>query len=130
MAKTMKHPEYDLQVWICKYLRLKYPKVYFMSDTIANIKLTMSQAGRNKAIQCDGFKCPDIIIFEPRKGYHGLFIELKVKSPYLNTGKLSTVKHTQEQGKTINRLNYMGYKALFSWDYDQTIQIIDEYLND
>lgn len=129
-TKYKKQPEFELQCRVAKYLRLKYPKVYFMSDTIASVRLDYGQAGRNKSIQCDKFKCPDLIIFEPRKGYHGLFIELKIKSPYLKTGELSTNEHIQGQAQTINRLNYMGYKALFAWDFDEITKIIDEYLND
>ena len=47
----MKHPEYDLQKTVCQYLEMQYPKVLFLSDTIASVKLTKQQAVRNKAIQ-------------------------------------------------------------------------------
>ena len=53
----MNHKEYNLQKQVCRYLNLKHPKVLYMSDTIANLKLTKQQAGRNKAIQKDGFHC-------------------------------------------------------------------------
>lgn len=128
--KHKEQPEFKLQRRVVSYIKFKYPNTYFMSDTIASVKLRLEQAARNKSIQCPNFKCPDLIIFEPRKGYSGLFIELKVASPYLKNGEPSSNKHIQAQANTINRLNYMGYKAVFSWDYDQTIQIIDEYLND
>ena len=78
----MKHPEYELQKQVCVYLELQYKSAVFLSDTVANCKLTAMQATRNKAIQKQGFKTPDLIILEPRGDYHGLLIELKVKSPF------------------------------------------------
>ena len=47
----MKHLEFDLQKSICRYLSYQYPDVEYMSDTIANLKLTSQQASRNKSIQ-------------------------------------------------------------------------------
>jgi hypothetical protein len=125
----MKHPEYELQKSVCKYLNLKYPNVLYMSDTIAHAKLTMMQALRNKAIQKDGFKCPDLLIFYPNGTYCGLFIELKVKSPYKLNGELKKDPHLQGQQATINTLNLIGYKALFCTGIDEAIKTIDEYFN-
>jgi len=125
----MKHLEYELQKSVCKYLNLKYPNVLYMSDTIANVKLNMMQALRNKAIQKDGFKCPDLLIFYPNGTYCGLFIELKVKSPYKLNGELKKDPHLQGQQSTINTLNLIGYKALFCTGIDEAIKTIDEYFN-
>lgn len=99
-----------------------------MTDTIASTKLTQAQAIRNKQVQKKGFKCPDLIIFEPRKGYNGLFIELKVKSPYKKDGTLYANEHLEGQEKTMTQLESKGYKCFFSWSYDMTIKIIDDYL--
>ena len=92
-----KQPEFDLQKQVCRYLNLQYKEVLFLSDTIASVKLTEPQAKRNSQIQKRGFKTPDLIIFEARKGFHGLFIELKVKSPYKKDGKIFTNEHLQGQ---------------------------------
>ena len=51
-----KQPEFELQCQICRYLRLQYPKVIFLSDTVASVKLTMGQATRNKQLQKSSFK--------------------------------------------------------------------------
>jgi len=99
-----------------------------MSDTVANLKLTMGQALRNKSIQKDQFKTPDLIIFYPTKNHHGLFIELKAKSPFKKNGELYKNDHLEGQQKTINDLNKLGYYATFSTGYDQTIEIINNYL--
>lgn len=125
----MKHPEYNLQVYVCRYLDLQYPKALYLSDTIANVKLTPPQAARNKKIQKKGFKCPDLIILEPRKGYNGLFIELKVKSPYKLNGELRKDDHLEGQQRTINDLNNKGYYATFATGFDEAVSIIDKYMN-
>lgn len=125
----MKHLEFILQKAVCRYLSYQYD-VEYMSDTIANLKLTAQQASRNKAIQKNGFKCPDLIILEPRNGYHGLFIELKLETPFKKDGSIKASKddHLKGQLETIEKLNAKGYLACFSWGFDMTKEIIDNYL--
>ena len=124
-----RQPEYDLQANVCHWLDLQFPTALYMSDTVASLKLTKRQAVRNKAIQKDGFKTPDLLIFEPRGKYKGLFIELKVKSPYKLNGELLKNKHLEGQQKTINDLIKRGYYATFSTGFDETIEIIKKYMN-
>jgi hypothetical protein len=123
-----RQPEYHLQVAVCNWLDLQFPQLLYMSDTVAALKLTMGQAMRNKKIQKDGFKTPDLIIFEPRGKYHGLFIELKVKSPFKKNGELLKSEHLEGQQKTINDLIERGYYATFSTGFDETIGIIKKYM--
>lgn len=127
---SKKQPEFELQASICRYLSYQYSEILFLSDTIASLKLTPAQANRNKKIQKFGFSCPDLLILEPRNGYIGLFIELKVESPFKKNGeiKASTNDHLKNQLEAINKLNKKNYKALFSWGFDMTKQIIDDYL--
>ena len=127
----MKHEEYELQKSVARYLSYQYPDVDFLSDTIASVKLTERQAGRNKLVQKNGFKCPDVLILEPRKGYCGLFIELKTETPFKKDGtiKASQKDHLKLQHECLQKLSLKGYKAEFSWSFDMTKQIIDEYLN-
>lgn len=124
----MKHLEYDLQKRVCAYIEWKYPNVLFLSDTIANIRLTAPQQTRNKAIQKKGFKCPDLLILQPNEQYKGLFIELKQNSPFKRDGLLKSNEHLQGQQLSIDRLNELGYYACFAWSFDMTKQIIDDYL--
>ena len=121
--------EYQLQRQICAYLRHQYPDVLFLSDTVASVQLTMPQAVRNKAIQKEGFKCPDLIILHPASGFHGLFLELKKENPYLKSGKLTANKHIQEQAASLERLRSLGYYADFAWTFDQATGIIDTYFS-
>ncbi|WP_294267666.1 hypothetical protein [uncultured Chryseobacterium sp.] len=99
-----------------------------MSDTVASLKLTKNQATRNAQIQKPGFKTPDVIIFAPRGKFHGLFIELKVESPYLINGNLSKNKHIQAQAATIEELRKLGYHASFQWEWEKIIKLITWYL--
>ena len=125
-----KQPEFELQVAICRYLSYQYPEILFLSDTIASLKLTPAQANRNKKIQKFGFSCPDLLILEPKNGYSGLFIELKVESPYKKNEEIKASKddHLKNQLEAINKLNEKGFKAVFSWGFDMTKEIIDTYL--
>jgi hypothetical protein len=126
----MKHEEYELQKSVARYLSYQYPEIYFFSDTIASVKLTERQAGRNKLIQKNNFKMPDLIIFEPRNNFCGLFIELKIQTPFKKDGtiKASSKDHLKLQHECLLKLSSKGYKAEFSWNFDMTKQIIDEYL--
>jgi hypothetical protein len=126
----MKHHEYELQVAISWYLTCQYNDVLFLSDTIANLKLTKMQAIRNKKIQKVGFKTPDLLILEPRNGYSGLFIELKIDTPFKKDGtiKASTNNHLKGQFESIELLKKKGYKACFAVGFDETKEIIDDYL--
>jgi hypothetical protein len=127
----MKHqPEFILQCQVCEYLRVQYPKVLFLTDTIAAVHLTDPQKQRNKKVQKPEFKCPDLLILQPNNMYCGLFIELKVKTPYKLNGEIKASKddHLKLQAETIGRLNDLGYKAFFAWSFDHAKQIIDNYM--
>lgn len=128
-GRKRQHPEYELQKQICRYLDLQYSKTLYLSDTIANVKLRIPQQVRNKKIQKAEFKCPDLLILEPRGGYHGLMIELKVKSPFKKNGELYKDKHLEGQASTIQNLCDKKYMSGFSWGFEMTKNIIDDYMS-
>jgi len=127
----MKHREYELQKSLCYYLESQYKDVLFVSDTIGNIKLTMGQAVRNKAIQKQGFKTPDLLILEPNSRYSGLFIEIKNTFDDVFTKREKKLKndHVKAQYESILRLREKGYFACFGIGLDDCIEIIDNYMN-
>jgi len=124
----MKHQEYILQKAVCRFLELQYPNVLFLSDTIGNVKLTESQASRNKSIQKKDFKCPDLLILEPNKFYKGLFIELKIKSPYKLNGELFKNEHLEAQKLSMEQLTDKGYLCFFKWEFDDIKELINWYM--
>lgn len=62
---------------------------------------------------------PDILIYEPRKGFVGFAIELKVGS--------NTV--SEEQKFWLESLQKRGWKTLASWSLDEVISEIENYLS-
>ena len=124
-----KQPEFELQKAVCRWLSFQFPKVLYLSDTVASVKLTIPQQNRNKLVQKNDFSCPDLLILEPNKDFKGLFIELKVKSPFKKDGvTLLKSEHLENQQKTINELKAKGYYACFSWSLEMTLQIISRYM--
>ena len=61
---------------------------------------------------------PDLFIPQPRKGYHGMFIELK---------RDIKCKATEHQQKWIAYLNKQGYYAVVCYGADDAIRKIGEY---
>lgn len=127
-SRRKKQPEFEIQKAICDYLEMQYPKVLFLSDTIASIKLTIPQQVRNKSIQKEGFKCPDLLILEPRGKYAGLFIEIKVVTPYKKNGELKKSDHLEGQDKSLKYLAKKGYYTGFAWGFDGVKDVIDNYM--
>lgn len=121
--------EHQVQLKLCEYLRLQYPRVIFASDFGAGVKLNKFQAAMQKMFKSSrGY--PDIFIAEPVGEYHGLFIELKRDGArvWLQNGKLSTEKHIQEQAAMLNELNLKNYWALFAVGFDHAKGVVDWYL--
>lgn len=120
--------ENDLHIAICKYLQHQYPKILFTSES-SGLRVTISQARKLKSMRsCSGL--PDIMIFEPRKNYHGLFLEVKREGTriYKKNGELTADKHIREQEEILHQLKAKGYFAEFVVGFDEAKAIIDYYL--
>jgi len=118
--------EKTLHKAVCDYLKLK--KVIFNTD-MSGIKLTIGQATQAKQLRShNGF--PDIMVFEPRGKWHGLFIELKKEGirVYKKNGELSVDKHVRDQAHLHSLLRTNGYFADFAIGFDNAKRIIDNYL--
>lgn len=132
MAKSQ--PEFILQKMIAQYLRTAYPHVKFVSVNIG--KLSMPQAVRNKAIQCDGFACPDMLVFDKRTG-HKIALELKAASPYTKDGSFKRDRktprgtyHIDEQNEACLYLQGCGFMTAFVWEFNQARALIDGHLRE
>tara|TARA_Y100001938_G_C8091812_1_gene435501 strand:- start:3397 stop:3735 length:339 start_codon:yes stop_codon:yes gene_type:complete len=109
--------EYQLQKAVCEYLDLK--NVLFCGSMGGQYQVFISQRIKAKNT---GYKrgFPDLFIYEPRKGYHGLAIELKV----------GYNKPTPEQINWIDKLKKRGYRAEICTGIDETIKILNDYFNE
>ena len=106
--------EYQYQCAVKKYLDLK--KVLYTASaggmrTSIGTAVKMKKAGYKKGT-------PDIMIFEPRGRYHGLFIEMKTEK--------GTVK--PEQKVFLTELITRDYMAVICRNPAEAITIIDKYL--
>ena len=131
MLKTPKRkqqPEFEFQKTLAQFLCVQYPKILFLSDMRGFLSLTFPQANRSKSVQKPEFACPDLICFAPRRGYHGLFLELKAETVWKKDGTLKSDPHLKAQAKTILDLQSIGYFVEFVWDFDDARKIIDWYL--
>ena len=122
-----KQSEKDLQKMVCEYLKTAYPNVIFNSD-MAGIRLTWGQAKEAKNLRShNGF--PDLAIYEYRKGYNGLFLELKAEGQKITKKDGSFVsEHVKEQNYIIEQLKKRGYYATFAIGFAAARNFIDWYL--
>ena len=123
----LKQSEKDLHSQICEYIKIKYPNVLFNSD-MAGVKLTIGQATHAKTLRShNGF--PDLVIYEPKKNYSGLFLELKAEGTKIHKKDGTFVsEHLREQDYVMQKLREKGFYAQFSVGFDATRNIIDWYL--
>mgnify|MGYP003676508377 CR=1 FL=1 len=117
-SKLIFHPvsEDRLQSEVVKYIQLQYPKARFCAS-LGGIYTGPRQAAKAKRT---GYKrgFPDLQITEARKGFHGLFIEIKT---YKGTA-------TQVQKEWIKDLQERGYKAEICKGLPEILDLIDSYL--
>lgn len=117
----MKHHEFNTQTKIFRWSRLmtrKYPELALLNPSLSGVPLNKGAAYKAKqAGMVKGY--PDMFLPAPKGKYSGLFIELKENK---NTA-------TFEQKWWIEQLRNQGYKAEVTKGFDQTINLIEEYLN-
>lgn len=61
---------------------------------------------------------PDLFLMIPKAGWHGMFIEMKIKG-----GKV-----TDNQKQFMGMATLMGYQAVVCWSFDEAKQAITNYL--
>lgn len=122
--------EEGVQAAVAQYLRVCYPDAIFNSD-LSGIRLTMNQAVKCKLLRSSK-SFPDMIIYEPRRGYHGLFLELKKLGEKVRKkdGTLVADIHIREQAEMIENLKKRGYYATFAVGFVEAKDIIDWYFGE
>jgi len=121
--------ESQLHLAVCDYIRLQYPHALFNSD-MSGIKLTMGQAIKAKKLRSSkGF--PDLVIYESRRGYSALFVELKKEGEklYKKDGFTPRTPHLLEQWNMLQDLEERWFSAQFAVGFDEAKTIIDYYFN-
>jgi len=102
---------------VVAYLRARYPEALYTISPSGN-KLSRTEAERFKAM---GYTAgtPDLMLFEPRKGFHGLFIEMKARSG---------ARVSEAQEAFITRLRERGYAVAVAFGADEAKKTIDAYM--
>jgi len=111
----VRHEEDQIQQAVVRYVRTKYIWIPF---TCAPATSTSAREGakKKKMGYCKGW--PDLFFAISRKGYHGLFIELKTKK-----GRLS-----KDQRLILSYLADQGYQVLVCDSFGQACDEIDQYV--
>lgn len=123
--------EDQVQLAVCNYLRTNYPDVIFHNDFGSGLKMTIGQAKKQKFLNNPWRAYPDLFVSEPRRSYHGLYIELKRPGTRLKkkTGEWAS-EHIEEQAAMLSSLRERGYRAEFAVGYDEAIEILHDYLGE
>lgn len=110
---------------IATYIKAQYPKAVFTSES-SGVRVSIGVAKMLKG-QRSVHKLPDLIVLEPKGGYHGLVIELKEETPYKRDGSLKKGRGI-DQAATLRLLQDKNYYACFGVGFEQTKNIIDSYM--
>jgi hypothetical protein len=111
--------ESNQQEIVIKYIKIAYSEVLYCASaggvwTSRTQGIKMKRTGYVK-----GF--PDLFIYEPRKGFHGLAIEMKKEK-----GGVASPEQKQWQEQLRNR----GYSSYICKGSEEAIKVIDEYFKE
>ncbi len=88
-----------------------YPELELLNGSLNGVRLTIGQATKaKKAGMKRGY--PDIFLPVQRKGYAGMYVELKVKGGYLRPEQKAWLKRLKDEGYYCT----ICYSALEAWD--------------
>ena len=135
----MRNREQVIQIELCRYVSLKYPKVLFSSD-MSGVRLSKKQAVQaSKMRKRRGF--PDFMIYEPIRArdnhdnmiydFVGLAIEIKSESAtvFKKDGSIRKDNHLEEQARWLQDLRERGWCAKFCVGLDEAMKTVDTYLS-
>jgi hypothetical protein len=121
--------EADAHLQVIQWLKLKWPKVLFHTDSAGEL-VFHSQRQRHAKLNHQGIAFPDLQILAAHGGWFGLFVEMKRDGENLYTAVgIFKNEHLIRQNETIKLLNQRNYKAVFAKGFDEIIRVIDEYLS-
>ncbi|MCP1384865.1 VRR-NUC domain-containing protein [Runella salmonicolor] len=108
-------PEQTLQIQVCQYIEIKYPRAVIYHSPNEGKRSAFEQYLLRKMRVLSGF--PDLVILDYKLI---LFIELKV---------LKSGKKQPNQIWWIDILNRFGFPAYFCFGFDEAIRVIDKHLS-
>lgn len=114
----MKHPEQIAQMAVVLWLRRYHPEILFTSPAAAGERLSLQKAIRVKRM---GYLSgtSDLLIFEPRQGFHGFALEMK-------RAKGGTT--SPEQKAFLKAMQERGYKTAVCHGAQEAVDAITEYM--
>jgi len=114
----MKDDEHKHQCAYFRWLEYQYPFEYLHTYAIPNGGHRHISVA--KKLKAEGVKpgVPDIFMAVPKKGYHGLYIEMKANGN----------KVTDNQREWIERLNRQRYVAVVCDGVDEAMIVTKSYL--
>jgi len=122
--------EKTLSAQVAQFLFLQYNGIIHRFDIGADVKLSKKQAIFVKYSLRHERGFPDLMIFEMRGGYGGLFIELKKDRDevFTKSGDYRQDKHNVEQREFHIRLRKKGYRVEYGFGFKDTIEKIRAYM--
>jgi len=129
----MKHLEDEHQRALVKWADVqRLNALHGFTGTIGSYLIHVPNGGKRDKREAGRFKAqgvragfPDLFLFLPVRGMHGLAIELKAP-PATRTGQKA--KPTSKQLGWIKKLNEQGYRALVCHGWFEAKEAILEYL--
>ena len=120
--------EKKLHLAICKYIKLQYPNIYFLSDP-SGLKMSIGMAMQLKQARSNHAQL-DIVMLEPNSKYNGLILEVKKaeNQVYKKNGEFRSSEHVKKQNESIEHLRKKMYICNYVFNFDEAIEIIDAYL--
>lgn len=113
---------------LCTYIKTNFPDVLFTTD-LSGIRVPMGTAKKLPALRSSN-GIPDLLIFSPRGGYHGLMIEMKASGIKVNKkdGSIRHDEHLLEQNEVLRQLRVLGYYADFAMGFEEGKRLVDQYM--
>ena len=113
----MEFKEHQTQCACVQWFRLAYPK--FLIYSIPNARKVSKVQGARLVSEGVVSGIPDLHIPIAKKGFHGLYIEMKA-------GKN---KPSPNQITIMDKLRNEGYKCVVCWNLDEFMKEVKDYLD-
>lgn len=133
VSRRNKKPEEGVHLLACRYMKVNYPELDFLTDYAAGLHMTIAQAKKRKAMN-SGRGWTDITILKPSRGYYGFLTDIKKEGTAIyvtkgpRKGQLVADPHIQEQAAFMERMTKLGYFCRFSVGYENFCRLLDWYM--